>query len=71
MYDVLIDKVRRIQIHDQVRFRDVEENLGVWGREMNVTKRRGLEEVEEGSEDMVEEESEEDEPEGDAMDEDE
>ncbi|KFY44054.1 hypothetical protein V494_01660 [Pseudogymnoascus sp. VKM F-4513 (FW-928)] len=38
VYDVLINKVRRIQIQDQARFGDVEENLGVWGREMDVTR---------------------------------
>ncbi|OBT46130.1 hypothetical protein VE00_02798 [Pseudogymnoascus sp. WSF 3629] len=40
LYDVLINRVRRIQIQDHARFRDAEDNLGVWGREMEVTMKR-------------------------------
>ncbi|KFZ05482.1 hypothetical protein V501_08307 [Pseudogymnoascus sp. VKM F-4519 (FW-2642)] len=54
LYDVLIDRVRRIQIQDQARFRDAEDNLGVWGREMEVTMKRR--ENEEDTEDEEEEE---------------
>ncbi|KFY08859.1 hypothetical protein V492_05846 [Pseudogymnoascus sp. VKM F-4246] len=56
VYDVLINKVRRIQIQDQARFRDVEENLGVWGREMDVTRwgREKGDAIEEDEEEHVE-----------------
>lgn len=37
VYDVLINKVRRIQIQDQARFQDMQNNLGVRGREMDIT----------------------------------
>ena len=55
VYDVLTGHVRRLQIQDQARFRDVEDNLGVWGREMEVTKKlrgRGVDSEDEEEEDV-------------------
>ncbi|KFY83155.1 hypothetical protein V498_08266, partial [Pseudogymnoascus sp. VKM F-4517 (FW-2822)] len=87
VYDVLVGRVRRLQIQDFGRFKDAEENLGVWGKEMEITNASGVEsEDEEEAEDIdteeeedsdedsdedSEEESEDEELEGDDMDEDE
>ncbi|OBT74521.1 hypothetical protein VF21_06952 [Pseudogymnoascus sp. 05NY08] len=52
VYDVLIGRVRRLQIQDHALFQDAKNNLGVWGREMEVTMElRGREDESEDEED--------------------
>ncbi|OBT65478.1 hypothetical protein VE03_05048 [Pseudogymnoascus sp. 23342-1-I1] len=64
VYDVLFGRVRRLQIQDYGRFRDAEDNLGVWGKEMEITNVRGVESEDEEEEEPenvdMEEDSEED-----------